>query len=75
MVVEAESAQKRRLVSDGTLVMITLGSLIATAGSLIALEGPFEWEKPQLPYVRASALVSLIALAVSGTQLIRRASN
>ncbi len=70
-----ESPRSRQLVSDGMLIALTFGSLIATAGSVFALVGPVEWEDDQLPYVRNSALLSLITLFASGAMLIRRASR
>lgn len=75
MLDHTESSRNRELVSDGMLIALTFGSLIATAGSLAALGGPFDWEEHQLPYIRASTLVSTIALLASGTQLTRRASR
>jgi hypothetical protein len=75
MLGHTESARNRKLVSDGMLVALTFGSLFATVGSLVVLGGPFDWEEHQLPYVRASALVSTIALIASGRELARRASR
>jgi hypothetical protein len=68
-----ESGPKRQLIGDGALVVLTFASLLATAGSYIALGGPVEWSTSELPYVRLGALVSTIAFAGTSLELLRRA--